>query len=56
VAENALRGEWVMPCERGALRVSITLAPIVPPKVQHLAVRSSTTTDAPTPGPTTCVY
>jgi CubicO group peptidase (beta-lactamase class C family) len=55
VAENALRGEWVMPCERGALRVAITLAPTVPPKVQFLAVRSSETTDAPTPGPAACV-
>ena len=36
VAENALRGAWVMPCERGALRVAITLAPVVPPKVQYL--------------------
>jgi CubicO group peptidase (beta-lactamase class C family) len=55
VAENALRGEWVMPCERGALRVSITLAPIVPPKVQFLSVRSAETTAPPTPGPTTCL-
>jgi len=54
-AENALRGEWVMPCERGALRVAITLAPIIPPKVQYLSVRSSETTDPPTPGPTACV-
>ena len=36
--ENALRGEWTVPCERGSLRVAITLAPIVPPKVQHLEV------------------
>jgi hypothetical protein len=55
VAENALRGEWVMPCERGALRVAITLAPTVPPKVQFLSVRSSETTDAPTPGPAACM-
>ena len=38
-AENALRGEWVMTCERGKLRVSITLAPTIPPRVQYLAVR-----------------
>ena len=38
VAENALRGDWVMSCERGALRVAITLAPTMPPRVQHLAV------------------
>ena len=49
VAENALRGEWVMPCERGAIRVAITLAPIVPPKVQYLAVRSQDTVTVPTP-------
>jgi CubicO group peptidase (beta-lactamase class C family) len=55
VAENALRGEWVMPCERGALRVAITLAPTVPPKVQYLAVRSVETADAPTPIPVTCM-
>lgn len=55
VAENALRGEWVMPCERGALRVAITLAPIVPPKVQFLSVRSSESVTAPTPGPVSCV-
>jgi CubicO group peptidase (beta-lactamase class C family) len=55
VAENALRGGWVMPCERGALRVDITLAPVVPPKVQYLSVRSTETTDAPTPGPTACI-
>ena len=36
--ENALRGEWLVPCDRGALRVGITLAPIVPPRVQHLDV------------------
>ena len=33
--ENALRGQWTMPCERGALRVSITLAPTTPPTVQY---------------------
>lgn len=36
--ENALRGQWTMPCERGALRVSITLAPTTPPLVQYLDV------------------
>jgi CubicO group peptidase (beta-lactamase class C family) len=39
VVENALRGQWTMPCERGSLQVSITLAPTMPPKVQYLAVR-----------------
>jgi CubicO group peptidase (beta-lactamase class C family) len=38
--ENALRGQWTMSCERGALLVAITLAPTMPPKVQHLSVRS----------------
>ena len=37
--ENALRGEWTMSCERGKLRVAITLAPTMPPKVQYLVVR-----------------
>ncbi len=32
VAENALRGEWMMPARRGAIRVAITLAPDVPPR------------------------
>ena len=36
--ENALRGQWVIPCERGALRASITLAPTMPPTVQYLEV------------------
>jgi CubicO group peptidase (beta-lactamase class C family) len=36
--ENALRGQWTMKCERGELRVSITLAPTIPPRVQHLEV------------------
>ena len=36
--ENALRGEWTLPCARGALRVSITLAPTMPPKVQSMTI------------------
>ena len=32
--ENALRGRWKMTCDRGSLRVAITLAPTMPPKVQ----------------------
>jgi len=36
--ENALRGQWTMKCERGDLRVSITLAPTIPPRVQFLEV------------------
>ena len=49
--ENWLRGQWTMPCEKGSLRVSITLAPTMPPRVQHLDVRAvapgSTATAAP---------
>jgi len=37
--ENALRGAWTMSCDRGALRVSITLAPTMPAKVQFLSVQ-----------------
>jgi len=37
--ENALRGQWNLSCERGTLRVAITLAPTMPPKVQHLSVQ-----------------
>jgi CubicO group peptidase (beta-lactamase class C family) len=40
VVENWLRGQWTMKCERGDLRVSITLAPTMPPRVQHLEVRA----------------
>ena len=38
VVENWLRGQWRMKCERGDLRVSITLAPTLPPRVQYLDV------------------
>lgn len=37
--ENALRGTWTMQCEKGDLRVAITLAPTMPPKVQFLSVQ-----------------
>jgi CubicO group peptidase (beta-lactamase class C family) len=37
--ENWLRGEWTMKCERGDLRVAITLAPTLPARVQHLELR-----------------
>jgi len=43
--ENALRGDWTMSCERGRLRVAITLAPTNPPTVQFLSVEP-----APAPG------
>ena len=36
--ENALRGDWTMACERGRLRVAITLAPTNPPSVQFMSV------------------
>jgi CubicO group peptidase (beta-lactamase class C family) len=36
--ENALRGDWTMSCERGKLRVAITLAPTNPPTVQFMSV------------------
>jgi hypothetical protein len=39
LVENALRGQWVMNCERGRLRVAITLAPTMPPRVQAWTVR-----------------
>jgi hypothetical protein len=37
--ENALRGQWILACERGRARVGITLAPTMPPLVQHWSVR-----------------
>lgn len=47
--ENALRGQWTMTCERGALRVAITLAPTMPPKVQYLNVTPVPATPARRP-------
>ena len=47
--ENALRGQWTMTCERGALRVAITLAPTMPPKVQYLNVTPAPATPARRP-------
>jgi hypothetical protein len=38
LAENALRGSWRMRCRDADLRVSITLAPTEPAKVQYLDV------------------
>jgi CubicO group peptidase (beta-lactamase class C family) len=38
--ENWLRGNWTMKCERGDLRAEITLAPTMPPRVQHLELRT----------------
>ena len=45
--ENWLRGTWTMRCERGDLRVAITLAPTIPPRVQHLDVRRAPATPPP---------
>lgn len=45
-AENALRGRWRMPCERGWLDVNITLAPTMPPLVQFINVQSILPPDA----------
>lgn len=42
--ENALRGSWTMQCEKGDLRVAITLAPTMPPKVQYLSVQPAPAT------------
>jgi CubicO group peptidase (beta-lactamase class C family) len=39
-AENALRGEWWLECERGKVRLSLTLAPTRPPRIQDLALTS----------------
>ncbi len=40
--ENWLRGTFTLPCQRGALSVSITLSPTQPPMVQHLEVARKT--------------
>jgi CubicO group peptidase (beta-lactamase class C family) len=37
--ENPLRGDWLLTCERGQLRASVTLAPTMPPLVQYLEIR-----------------
>lgn len=39
-AENALRGRWTLACERGQVRISVTLAPTLPPTVQYLETSS----------------
>ena len=40
-AENALRGSWKLACDRGSIRVTITLAPTLPARVQHLESTSA---------------
>ena len=37
--ENPLRGDWLLTCDRGQLRASVTLAPTMPPLVQYLEIR-----------------
>ena len=39
-AENALRGVSWLACERGRLKLRLTLAPTQPPRVQHLELSS----------------
>jgi CubicO group peptidase (beta-lactamase class C family) len=39
-SENALRGDWVLECERGLVQVSVTLAPTAHPGIQHLELRT----------------
>jgi CubicO group peptidase (beta-lactamase class C family) len=48
--ENALRGDWTMTCERGRVRVAITLAPTMPPKVQFMSVTAAPAVDVPRAG------
>jgi CubicO group peptidase (beta-lactamase class C family) len=53
--ENWLRGQFNLSCERGTVGVFFTLAPTLPPAIQHLAFRkldpSSTRMVAPTGPP-----
>jgi CubicO group peptidase (beta-lactamase class C family) len=46
VVQNALRGRWRMRCDTGDLRVSITLAPTEPARVQFLDVVPMRPTDS----------
>ncbi len=39
-AMNALRGSWTLTCERGEVRVRMTLAPTTPPSIQYLETTS----------------
>jgi hypothetical protein len=41
VAENALRGSWRLACDRGRIRLSLTLAPTEPPRIQALSAVSA---------------
>jgi CubicO group peptidase (beta-lactamase class C family) len=46
--ENLLRGKFRLPCERGFVDVSFTLAPTMPPKVQFLRFSGSVPLDVKT--------
>lgn len=39
-AKNALRGQWTLACERGEVRMSVTLAPTAQPTIQYLEATS----------------
>ena len=41
LVENALRGKWLMNCEHGTLQGEVTLAPTMPPLVQHMEVKEA---------------
>jgi CubicO group peptidase (beta-lactamase class C family) len=45
--ENALRGDWTMTCDRGRVKVAITLAPTMPPTVQYLSVARAPAVNPP---------
>jgi CubicO group peptidase (beta-lactamase class C family) len=52
--ENALRGRWTMPCARGGLQVAITLAPTMPPMVQHLEATAVAAAEPARPAGSSC--
>ncbi len=39
--ENALRGDWLLRCERGRARASVTLAPTRPATIQYMEIREA---------------
>jgi CubicO group peptidase (beta-lactamase class C family) len=43
--ENALRGDWVLRCERGKARASVTLAPTLPLTIQYMDIREAPARD-----------
>jgi CubicO group peptidase (beta-lactamase class C family) len=51
VAENALRGRWRLRCRNGDLRVTITLAPTEPARVQFLDVAPMARNESLLPAP-----